>query len=697
VAEEKKTGVFLCKCGGEISDAIELETIADQVRERPDTSLVEIIPHACGPVGEERIRQAIGEGGFDRLLIAGCSPRIMEKRFSDLCQDAGLQDSTPEIVNVLDHCVRVHKDNPEAVNGKAQDLIRMGLARASTRGAAGREKAEIISAVLVVGGGVAGMTAALTLAEKGIHVKLIERESELGGLAARRGDVTASGLAERVQQSANVQIFTGAEIAAVSGSYGNYDVKFSIGSETKRIMVGAAILAMGAREDKPQGHLGYGVHENVITQLELEQRLRNENYLDGIKNIVVIHCHSKHTNGKLTGNPLYGTWAVNNAIQLKNKNPDASIHILHDEPVHGSGLNGRMQEEAKSLGISFLQMQDETVPEVTPLAVSAQTNDGEQVTLACDLAIVSAPLVPWESSCNIASSFGIPVDEFGFLVDTLPSLKPDQYAEPCVHVAGSAHWPCSDSEAMSQAYGRAIRIAALIEKREVDSSLHPAAVDVDACRGCSTCRDHCPFDVPVIKECGHRPVAHSTIDPFLCKACGSCVVHCPTGAITMENLAEEMFQAEIEAALNGGEWAEVKALAFVCEWSGYAVWDLIGARGLSLPPEVIPVRVPCSARISPKLILNAFQSGADGVMMCACLKGDCHYLSGNLHAEQVFNGTAKLLGLLGLEESRFSMEFISPVEVETFQSRIENFASNVKQLGPSPFGKASVAEKAGVS
>jgi len=222
----------------------------------------------------------------------------------------------------------------------------------------------------------------------------------------------------------------------------------------------------------------------------------------------------------------------------------------------------------------------------------------------------------------------------------------------------------------------------MLQKAEVSSTHANAIVDASICRGCGTCIEWCPFHIPILKNSpGDNSI--SFIDPFLCKGCGTCVVHCPSGAAMIGNLEDNTYYSVIEAALSDRDLSKSKIITFLCDWSGYAAYDLAGARRRNLPGEVIPIRIPCAGRISTGMILYAFALGADGVLVCACEEGDCHYQNGNTNCATVSLDTQNLLSLLGVEKSRYRMIYINPVDVKDFCEILEDFVEIINQSEPS--------------
>lgn len=690
---DSKIGVFICDCNGEIGSTIDIDMIINKLSFDEEITFAEKIPYACSPHGEEIIQQRIRNDSLNRLVLLSCSPRIMEKRFQKVCADAGLNPSLLEMVNLRDQCAWIHQNDPDDANRKAWDIIKIGIERARYLTPIETMKAEIYPVVAVIGGGLSGMTAALSLANQNIQVILVEKEAKIGGSIWKvnhtqsevDGEVEiVKKLSKQIQQSKNIEVLVQSEPVEVSGSYGKYEITLKYHDQVKKITCGAVILAMGAEELKPDGYYGYGKNDKVITQNELHHFLAVGSTVEGLENVVMIQCVGARNEERPYCSRTCCITAVKNAIILKEKAPTLGVTILYRDIPKEPGPDRQMLDQAIELGVKFLQFSGQDPPKVTTSTVKGISLEGKPFKLPYDLVILSPPLIPHKSSQKLAQEFCIQVDQFGFIPDALPNLKPQQYSEPCIHVVGNAHWPCTVSEATYQAYGQAARIASLIRQGNVEMTRVTASVNINACRGCATCLEWCPFDVPVIKPLnGSDPV--STVDPFLCKGCGSCVVHCPNGAMTMSNLDDEILQRMIDVALSDREKTEIKAISFLCEWSGYAAADLAGTQRKSLPSEIIPIRIPCAGRISTGLILHAFASGADGVLICACKRGDCHYLSGNTNCESVASETYNLLGLLGIPRSRFQMAHIDPVDVDGFSYTLEHFVTTIEKLKPAIF------------
>lgn len=681
-----RIGVFICDCDGQLAKTIEMQKIRHQLQALDDVAEVISVPYGCSPDGEQAIQKNIRAHGLNRVVLLGCSPRMMEKRFQKVCNRAGLNPSLLEIVNLRDQCAWVHQDNNGTATPKAWSMVQAGIGKARKLNPVEPLSAKIYPEVAIVGGGIAGLTTALSLTHRDISVTIIEKNKELGGITLKltgstpstlEAKETASRLASALESNSMITLFTDAKVANVSGSYGDYRLVVESNSKQRSVKCGAIVMATGTKELKPDRYHGYGGNPKVITLSELEQKLTNESELVDIQNVVMIQCVGARNNERPYCGRTCCLGAVECAIALKDIAPKINVTILHRNMPPDPGPDPMLLSRARELDVKFTRVSDRVEPKVAPKSVYGKRSDSSGFRIPYDLVVLSSPPIPSEGSRTLAEKLRLPVDEFGFIPESSPNLKPHMYTPPAILVAGSAHWPCTLKEASYQGYSCAAQLARLIQQGEVVSTRDTAHVNVDACRGCKTCYDVCPFDVPVIKSInGNDPV--STINPFLCKGCGLCVVHCPSGAATMTNLDDDTIYATIEAALTASPAGSAKIIAFLCEWSGYAAADLAGVKRQPLPPEVIPLRIPCGGRLSASLILHSFLHGADGVIACICRLGDCHYRSGNFRASEMIRETESLIDLLGIDRQRFQMIHSNPENYKEFAHDLTHFVKEVK-------------------
>ncbi|MFQ6674003.1 MAG: FAD-dependent oxidoreductase, partial [Fidelibacterota bacterium] len=429
MTDKVRIGVFICDCDGQIAGPLDLDEIDRKLSGLEDVVLTQQIPYGCSPYGEEAIRQGIRNSELDRVVLLGCSPRIMEKRFQTVCADAGLNPALLEIVNLRDQWAWVRKNGADHGDGKAWDLVKSGLAKARHLTPVKTITSRIHPNVAVIGGGIAGMTSALSLADRGISVTLLEKRTEITGNQA-----------QDVRKSKHIDLLMGAEPVTVSGSYGNYEIKVKVGRRTRKVRCGAVILAMGAEEFRPHGLYGYGENDRVMTQSGLRHRLEEDpTAAAGVNHVVMIQCVGALTEERPYCGRICCLATVQNAIQLKVKNPSLSVTILYRHMVSDPGPDRSMLDRCYDLGIKFLRISQDSPPRVAPATVMGKTAEGKSFRLPYDWVVLSTPLVACDSSRHLAQAFRIPVDQFGFIPDTLPNLKPHQVTEPCVRVVGSAH------------------------------------------------------------------------------------------------------------------------------------------------------------------------------------------------------------------------------------------------------------------
>lgn len=676
--ERVRIGVFACECGDEVTGVVNIDDLLKRTSRLDNVVLAEKLPYGCTPEGETIIQKRIVDRSLNRMVLLGCSPRIMEKRFEELCTGTGLNPSLLEIVNIRDQCARIHQADTDGANAKAWDLTRLGISRAQHLIPVEVMSTEVRPKAAVIGGGVAGMTAALSLVKHGIEVTLVEKGDNLGGKWSNDGEV-ARKLAQRIKKSRNIKVLTGTVPTAIEGTYGDYRISVEMENKSRKIGCSAIILAVGARELKPEGDYGYGKNPKVLTQNQLAEKMP----LDDIDNVVMIQCVGSRNEERPYCGRICCISAVESAISLKEEKDDIAVTILHSGIPTEPGPHRRTLDRAQKLGVKFVRFSLKSPPRVTSSAVAGKTKEGKSFRLPYDLVSLSTPLIPNDSSREVARIFRIPTDFYGFFPESLPRLKPHQYAKSLIHAAGSAHWPCTVSEAMDQAYNRSARVASILKEGEIVSAHPRATVDTHVCRGCATCLEWCPFQVPVmVKESNGETV--SFIDPFSCKGCGVCVVHCPTGAATIDNLRDETYYTMIDGLLREHEDSRLKAIAFLCEWSGYAACDLAGVRRRNVPSEIVPIRIPCAGRVSTGLILHALSLGADGVLVYACEQGECHFLKGNSSCSAMANDTRNLMNLLGISEARFQVIQIDPADDTGFCKTAETFVAQLRSLEPSP-------------
>ncbi|MFB0538359.1 MAG: hydrogenase iron-sulfur subunit, partial [Anaerolineae bacterium] len=378
---------------------------------------------------------------------------------------------------------------------------------------------------------------------------------------------------------------------------------------------------------------------------------------------------------------VYCMTVLKNAILLKEMKPEADISILfRDLQAFGEWCEDEILR-ARQRGINFVHFGTESKPVVKDDVVEVHDLLSEaDLSLPYDLVVLSTPLVASDGASTLASMLHIPLDDNGFFPDVHVRLRPRNYIDPGIYICGNAHYPADTNESLFQAYSAASKALHHLSAGVVTSEAPVAVVDERLCAGCGTCVETCAFQA-INLERGEGVLSTARIAPLLCKGCGNCAAACPSKAITLQSFTDRQFLAQISAALAGPQDGQPRILGLLCQWSGYAAADLVGARHLQYPSSVRFIQGGCSARFDPRHILWAFLNGADGVFLGACEPGECHYVLGNQYAESRIRGLRAMLTAAGFEAQRLQLAWLKPDEPEEFVAVIITFAADIEKLG----------------
>jgi heterodisulfide reductase subunit A len=554
--QEPRVGVFVCNCGLNIGGYLDVPAVAEYAATLPDVVYAEHNLFTCSSDSIERIKAKIKEHDLNRVVVASCTPRTHEPLFKETCQEAGLNKYLFEMANIRDQCSWVHMRDPENATEKAKDLVKMAVAKARMLVPRYEKEVEIHPAAMVIGGGIAGMTAALNIAYHGFEVHLVEKKEELGGLIKEvdalppydvKPDQLLGPLIKKVEEEKRITVHTSTTLKDVKGYVGNFNIALDKAGEEEKVKVGTIIVATGSRPFEPKGMYGYGKNENVVTQFELEKLIK-EGKLKDLKNVAMIQCVGAREERERTYcSRICCMMAIKNARYLKKKFPDANISIIHRD----IRAVGEIEEDyyIKSLGegINYIRYSPENPPKVTAdgslkVEVTEETL-GEDITINPDLLVLSTPLVSHEDSKQLAQLLKVPVDQHGFFFEAHVKLRPVDFATDGVFLCGSAHGPKDVKDSVSQANGAAARALVLLTKGSVKVEAVTSEVDQEKCIGCGVCASLCPYGAPQLEN------GKMNIIEVLCKGCGACAVSCPTRAITSHQFKDEYYDAQITELL----------------------------------------------------------------------------------------------------------------------------------------------------
>jgi heterodisulfide reductase subunit A-like polyferredoxin len=475
--------------------------------------------------------------------------------FRETLREAGLNPFLFEMANIRDQCSWVHMRQKAEATEKAKDLVRMAVANARLIRSLNQLTVPVIRKGLVIGGGVAGMTASLKLAEQGYEVTLVEREPELGG-NARNLHITLEGedvqaylgsLIERVTNHPAIEVMTQTQVASFSGSKGNFSTGLKVGPsmEYRKIEHGVTLLATGAEESKPSEYL-YGEDPRILTQLDLERRIASqpEEVARG-RTVVMIQCVGSRDKVRPYCSRTCCATAVKNALKIRQLNPEARIFVLYRD-MRTYGLLEPYYARARKEGILFARYAPEEKPEVRKSgnALSVRFVDrviGEPVEIEPDLLVLSAATVPRQNE-ELSMLLKVPRTAEGFFLEAHMKLRPVDFATDGIYLAGSGHGPKLISESLSQASAAVARACTILSKEKMLVGGVVAVVDGERCAACLTCVRVCPYEVPVINARGE-----AEIDVSKCKGCGSCAAECPARAIELMHFRSDQLEAKSQA------------------------------------------------------------------------------------------------------------------------------------------------------
>ena len=566
---DPRIGVFLCSCGTKITEVIDLKEVSGYAKEMSGVVWVEENSYLCQSKAQESIKKMIAEQRLNRIVVALCSPRLYKSRFIDAIEQAGLSSNLLELVNIREQCSWVHRNDSEAATEKAKNLVAMGIAKCRHSNVIN----EISSPIsvepkgLVIGGGLAGLSSSLALAEQGFEVFLVEREPQLGGnlrhiFYTLDGNNPQEFLQEMIEQVENhklIHIHKNAKIKKISGKIGSYKTTLEVGHEEKKndekeekhlvkIEHGIIIVATGGAECQPEEY-SYGKEANVITQRELEERVvGSDKGLSSVKNVVMIQCVGSRDERRPYCSRICCSQAVKNALAIKKINPSSNIFVIYRD-IRTYGFKEKYYLKARSEGIIFIRYDLENKPTVSAEneRLRVEINDpilDERVVIKADLLVLSPGIVPHDSR-ELAKLLDLPLASQGFFAEANVKFRPVDFINDGIFLCGLAHSPRLIDESISQAEAAAARAATILCKDGLEARNIIASVREKLCSGCEMCTLVCPYQARTIDA--ESRVAKVT--GALCRGCGACAAACPNGASSLRTFETGQILSMVDAAL----------------------------------------------------------------------------------------------------------------------------------------------------
>jgi heterodisulfide reductase subunit A len=551
-ASDVRIGVFICDCGSNIAGYLDMQELVNHAKTLPNVVFVQENLYTCSEGGINEIKAAIPKENLTRVVVASCTPRTHEPLFQSACEEADLNPYLFEMANIRDQCSWVHQKEGERGTERAKAQIAMAVAKASRLRELSRIQLNLSHNAVVIGGGVAGMSAAMALGNMGYEVDLVEKRDRLGGLlnyvnlvlpTHEPPSTLLDDLTKRLEDNPKITIHTEAQVKETEGYVGNYVVTVEKKGEQTKIKTGVIIVAVGARVLKPEGLFGYN-GKDVITHLELESYLKKG--APDAKNVVMIQCVGSRCEERTYCSRICCMTAVKNAILLKEAEPETGVTILYRDMQMYGVENEDMFRRSKEHGVRYVTYDPSRPPVVEDGKVRVyHLRMGKEIVMPADMVVLSTPLIAQEDVQDISTMLKVPLNENGFFLEGHVKLKPLDFATDGIYLCGNARFPSSIREAVSQGLGAASRAAIVLSKEALFTSGIVADINPDTCCGCLGCMEVCPYGAINFFE--DRGICQ--VNKVLCKGCGGCAATCPSGSARLDGFSNDQIYAQIEQAL----------------------------------------------------------------------------------------------------------------------------------------------------
>ncbi len=570
--EKPRIGVFICHCGKNIANYLDVEKVTEETKKLPNVEHCEHIMFACSEDSCKKIKESINDKNLNRIIVAACSPRTHGGLFMDTLMEAGLNKYLFEMANIRNHCSWVHSDDWDAATAKAIKLVRSSVAKARGLEALSEEEFSIYPATLIIGGGVSGMKASLALADMGIKSIIIEKEKQLGGRLTSLHSMFPSDtktedilnpMISKVNKNKLITIMTDSELNEIEGYIGNYKGKIKQKGKIKEIEFGTIIVATGFREIDLKGRYEYGKNENILTQTELETKLK----IDKLKepnHVVIINCAGAMDEERPYCCRVGCGVAIKNAKLISRRYPKSKIYMLYrDMRVFGKEEEEYYADVLKNHHVTMIRYPGEKKPEVIldkkdpkkgPITVKVYDDIlNEEMKLPADLLVLTVNTEGGVMTEKLKNMLKVPVDSAGFFIETHAKIKPLDFSTSGIYMCGAAHYPKNLVDSIAQAEGAASRAAIPISQEKMKGEGIVSEVNEELCRGCGLCESACAYSAIEMKPHPKDPSRMlAEVNRALCKGCGSCAAACLSSAIEQKGYKSKHINVMIAALCEEG-------------------------------------------------------------------------------------------------------------------------------------------------
>mgnify|MGYP006278046205 CR=1 FL=1 len=554
--EEPRVGVFICHCGTNIAGVVDVPEVVEQTRSLPGVVFADDVLYACSQDTQETIKQKIEQQGINRVVIASCTPRTHEPLFADTIREVGLNPFLVEMANIRDQCSWVHRDNPDLATEKAVELVKMTVNKAARLYPVQQQEVPLIQKALVLGGGIAGMTAALSVADQGFDVTLVEKEGKLGGrlndirlgFQKQNPGTLLEETIKNVNENEKIDVMLSSELEDIGGYVGNFKSTIRIPDGSKEIEHGVIIVATGADEYKPTEYL-YGESDKVILQKDLEEQIAGNDIPADLREVVMIQCVGSRDDDHPWCSRVCCSQALKNALALKEKSPETNIYVLYRDIRTYGFREDYLYRRAREKGIVFIRYEEEKPPEVSKKngKIEVRIKDhvlNRMLTLHPDRLVLSAGMVPAFNEPT-ARLLKVPLTQDGFFSEAHAKLRPVDFAADGIYLCGTAHSPRFVEESITQARAAAARALQILSKETLRTKGIVVTVNPRKCIACEVCVGVCSYDAREFD-----PVkGYVTVNEVLCQGCGACAVACPNGATQQNRFTRKQIYGMLEALL----------------------------------------------------------------------------------------------------------------------------------------------------